>query len=369
MIVEEFYLIAIAAVVAAECALIGTVLCLRKMVLLGDAISHAILPGVVFAFAVTGAIVSPLTLLGAMAFAVLTVALIERLSVTRRIEEQAATGVVFTFLFAIGVLGVSYYRSADLDLDCVLFGNLELAPFDLIRVGSTNLGPRALWTNGLLLVANAAVVALLFKELKISAFDPEYAQTQGFRPRVLFYVSAVLAALTCVAAFEAVGVILVVAMLAVPAGAALLWCSHMHSALFVAVLHGVISGVVAYPLAYTVDCSVAGAAALIAGALFLVAFLFAPQRGVFARWLAARHRRLHLQALLVLMHLPEPGKGMERSTLCRLLNLAETEIEPVIEFLATHGYVRLDGTQIVLTHEGRRWCHSAGTDSNGDVPS
>lgn len=353
MILEEIYLILVAAVVGAECALIGAVLCLRKMVLLGDAISHAILPGVVLAFAVTGAVISPLTLVGAGVFALLTVSLIDRLSATRRIGEHAAIGVVFTLLFALGVLGVSYYRSADLDLDCVLFGNIELTPFDLLRVGSLTFGPRALWINGTLLLVNAAVLGALAKEIKLTSFDPEFAATQGFRPRLLFYIAATLAALTCVAAFEAVGVILVVAMLAVPAGAALLWCARMGQVLTVSVVLGTASGVLAYPLAYWLDASVSGCAALVAGAIFALAFLFAPRRGLLAHLFALRRARENVRGLLLLVHVAETGNGLALERASSLLKVGPRELRKVLQFLEEEGLARVEGEQILLTPPGR----------------
>ena len=148
-----------ALLVASSCALIGTFLVLRKMALLGDAISHAVLPGIVVAFLLSGTR-SPLPmLLGAGALGVLTVVLVELAHRTRLLKADASIGVVFPALFALGVLLVSRLTGqVDLDLDCVLYGEIAYAPWDLLMWGESSLGPKALWTNGATLLSNLSLI-------------------------------------------------------------------------------------------------------------------------------------------------------------------------------------------------------------------
>ncbi len=354
MIVEEFYLLLVAATVAANCALIGSLLLLRKMVLLGDALSHAMLPGIVVAFAITGSLESAGVLLGASIFGLLAVALIERLAHTRLLEQDAAIGVVFTGLFALGVLGVSYYRSVDLDLDCILFGNIELTPFDLVHWGGLTLGPRAFWVNAATLAGNALLTTLLFKELKVSAFDPEFAHAQGLRPRLLHYLVMIAAAMTCVAAFSSVGAILVVAMLAVPPAAAYLWSRSMARMVVWSVLLGAAIGLVGYPVAYAINCSVAGAIALVSGICLVFAITLAPDRGLLARWWAWRQARLRTHALLLLTHLPSRPPGVALTELRQRLGLSERVFEAAVRYVQQHGLAERHHGRLIATEAAGR---------------
>ncbi|HWV56739.1 MAG TPA: metal ABC transporter permease, partial [Longimicrobiales bacterium] len=166
----------VAVTTAAACALPGTFLVLRRVSMLSDAISHAILPGIVIAFFMTGDLSSPLLILGATLTGVLTAVLIEGLSRTRRVREDAAIGLVFPLLFSIGVILIARYASGvHLDVDAVLLGELAFAPFNRMVLGGVDVGPKALWVMGTILVINAAVIITFFKEFKLSTFDPALA--------------------------------------------------------------------------------------------------------------------------------------------------------------------------------------------------
>lgn len=282
-------IVLIGALVAGSCALLGSFLVLRKMALVGDAISHAVLPGIVIAFLLTGERTSLPMVLGAGAFGLLTVALVELFHRTRRLSEDASIGAVFPMLFSIGVLLVARYAGqVDLDLDCVLYGEIAYAPWDPLVVAGRALGPRALWVNGLLFAANLALVVGLYKELKISTFDPELAQALGFRPRRLHYLLMGAVSLTLVGAFESVGAILVVALLVVPASAAFLLSQRLSRMLGLAVGLGALSAAAGYGLARAWDASIAGGMGLAAGMIFLLVFLLSPRDGLLVRALRRR---------------------------------------------------------------------------------
>ncbi len=354
MILEEAYLLLVAATVGANCALIGSLLLLRKLVLLGDAISHAVLPGIVLAFVLTGSLESTGVVIGASAFGLITVSLIERIARTRQLQHDAAIGAVFTALFAIGVLGVSYYRSVDLDLDCILFGNIELTPFDVVRWNGVPLGPRAFWVNGVTLAINATMTGLLMKELKIAAFDPEFAHAQGFRPTLLHYVVMVAAAVTCVAAFNSVGAILVVAMLAVPPATAYLWSRSMAAMVLSSVVLGGCVALAGYPVAYSVNCSVAGAIALVAGGCFALSLALAPERGLVARWWGRRRAIVRTNALLLLAHLPAQGPGLDPHQLRIRLAMPEHLFRAAVRYAEQHGLVKRQDGRLIATPAGMR---------------
>lgn len=211
------------------CGLLGNLLLLTRQSLLGDAISHAVLPGIVAGFWVSGTRAAAPMVAGAMAAAVgaaLLIALVRRFA---RLEPGAAMGVVFSGLFALGLvlIEVTGAHAVDLDLDCVLYGQLEA----LIWPAATGLGslidpvalaefPAEAKTLALVLLLILGLLALLWKELRLAAFDPDFAHSIGFAPRALSLLVLVLVSAACVAAFWAVGSILVIAALVAPAAIA-----------------------------------------------------------------------------------------------------------------------------------------------------
>ena len=260
----------VASVTAAACAILGVFLVLRRSAMLSDAISHAILPGLVIGFFITESLHSPLLLVGAALTGVLTVALIEAISQTQRVKQDAAIGLVFPILFSIGVIMISRYAGdVHMDQDAVLLGALEFVWLDRLVVAGQDLGPKALWTmGGVLLVLNTAFVTVFFKELKLSTFDKGLAATLGFAPTVLSYVLMSLVSVTAVSAFDAVGSILVVALMIGPAATAYLLTDRLPVLLGLSVALGVASALGGYGMARVFDVNIAGSAATVVGLLF-----------------------------------------------------------------------------------------------------
>ena len=289
---DSILIVLTGAFVGGACALVGSFLVLRRLSMLGDAISHAVLPGIAVAFLMTASRASWPMFVGAVVFGILTSFLVQYLS-QRGIQGDAAIGVTFTSLFAIGVVLVSLFGSqVDLDLECVLYGEIAYTPFDRWTWGGTDLGPKALWINAGLFGLNLLVVTVLYKQFQLCAFDPELAASVGIPVTVMHYVLMSLVAVTTVGAFESVGAILVVAMLIVPGATAYLLTDRLGRLLGLAVALGAGSALFGYLLAARVDGSIAGAMATVAGAFFAVAFLFSPRYGVLSRvWARARLRR------------------------------------------------------------------------------
>lgn len=305
----EWAIVLTAVLTAAACALVGTFLVLRQMALLGDAISHAVLPGIAVAFLLTGRLNSLPMLLGAGAVGLVTVALIEALYRTRRVAADSAIGVVFPALFALGVLLITTQAGrVHLDADCVLYGEIAFVPFNRLVWGGADLGPRALWVLGAVTLLNAALVTLCWKELKVSTFDPTLAAALGLAPGLVHYLLMGAVSVTTVAAFESVGAILVVALLIVPAATAHLLTERLGRMLALAVAAGGLAAGGGYGLARLWDASVAGCMALAAGALFAGAWLLAPRQGVLARRLEHARRVRQLAGDLLLTHLAAAGE-------------------------------------------------------------
>ena len=189
----------IAVIVAVACALPGTFLVLRKMSMMSDSITHTILLGIVLAFFVTHDLSSPFLILGAALMGVVTVWLTELLSRTRLLAEDAAIGVVFPLLFSIAIILITRYAGAvHLDTDSVLLGELAFAPFDRMIVGGVDIGAKAIYTTGVLLLINLAAITLFFKELKLATFDSMLAAVVGFSPALVHYGLMTLVSLTTV---------------------------------------------------------------------------------------------------------------------------------------------------------------------------
>lgn len=284
------------ALVAGASSLVGSFLVLRRLAFLGDAISHAVLPGIVLAFLFSGSRNTLVMVLGAGALGLATTFLVQ---LFRRsgVQEDAAIGVTFTALFAAGVLLVSLFAGqVDLDLDCVLHGEIAFAPWDRLVIGGVDLGPESLWTMGGIFLLNAVVIGAFYKELKICAFDPEAAKALGVPVTLIHYLLMALVSITTVGSFESVGAILVVAMLIVPPATAYLLTERLHVMIGLAVGLGALSAVLGYGLARMMDGSIAAAMTTVAGGLFLLAFLFAPKGGVVSRWLARRRMAADLQS-------------------------------------------------------------------------
>jgi manganese/zinc/iron transport system permease protein len=277
---------------ACSCALLGNYLVLRRMSMMGDAISHAVLPGLAIAFLVSGSRESLPMLIGAILIGILTTLLIQAIDRLSGLDRGASMGVVFTTLFALGLILIKQAADhVDLDPGCVLYGAIELTPLETYSWFGLEI-PRAAVTNGAMLMINLVFVILFFKELKITSFDPGLATTIGINANLMQYLLMTLVAATTIAAFESVGSILVIAMLIVPAAAAHLLTDRMGVMLLISLLIAALSAVLGHVGAITVptwfgfqDTSTAGMMAFTAGLIFSLVMLFAPRYGVIVRWM------------------------------------------------------------------------------------
>lgn len=286
-----------AMLVGVACAIPGCFLVLRRTAMMGDAISHAVLLGIVGAFALTGGQAPVPVLIGATVVGVLTVALVELVRRSGLVADDAAIGLVFPALFAVAVVAISRFPSViHLDVEHVLYGEIAYAPLDRLVLFGVDVGYRSLWVLGTLAVVNVALAVLFFKELKLATFDGELAATLGFSPRVVHYGLMTVVAATAVIAFDSVGSILVVGMLIVPAATAWLLTDRLRAMLVWAVGAAALAGIGGYWLARVLDGSISGSMATVGGLLFALAFLAAPRHGAIAGWRRRRTLRRSLAA-------------------------------------------------------------------------
>lgn len=291
-----------AGLTATACALLGPFLVLRRVALMGDAVSHAVLPGIVAAFLIFQTRAPLVVILGAAVFAVVCVLAIEALRATGLVASDAAIGLVFPALFALGVLGIHRYAAdIHLDLDSTIYGEIAFAPFRTIDIAGTPF-VRSVVIMGVVAVVNLLLVTLLWKELKVTSFDPEFARTIRVPPRLMSRLLLIAVAVTAVTAFESVGAILVVTLIIVPAAAAYLLTDRLVAMVAISVAIGWISAVTGYAGAVRVDASIAGAMGLVAALVFALALIASPRYGLLARAARRARRRRAIAAALEAAH-------------------------------------------------------------------
>lgn len=279
---EDITILITGSLIAVSCALPGSLLMLRRMALAGDAIAHAVLPGIVIAFLLSGSRSSPFMIAGAAMLGLLTTFSIELLQKKARLQADASIGLTFTFLFATGIILLSMLAGkVDLDQDCVLYGELAYVPLDVWVSPSGNvLGPRAVFITAFLLLLLVTWFAICWRPLLLTTFDPAYAAALGVNTSFYHYLLMGSVSVTTVVSFELVGAILVVALLIVPAATAYLLTDNFKHLLLLACLIGVLAVTVGYSVAAQADASIAGTIAVVNGLFFFLAFLLSPRYGL-----------------------------------------------------------------------------------------
>jgi manganese/zinc/iron transport system permease protein len=280
---------------AVTCALPGNFLLLRRQALIGDAISHVVLPGIVVAFLLTGRVAALPMMLGAAGAALVSVALIEAVRRTARIEAGAAMGVIFTTLFAAGVLLLeqSDTSGVHLDVEHALYGNLEsliwldatgwASLFDPVALAGL---PPELPRMAVALLIVGLAIGLMWRPLAIATFDEGFAATQGLPVRAIGLALVMLAALAAVAAFDAVGSIIVIAMFICPPAAARMMTDRLAAQVAWSVGFAILSAILGYVLAgygplwlgFANSVSAAGMIATVSGLILGLAMLLGPCR-------------------------------------------------------------------------------------------
>jgi manganese/zinc/iron transport system permease protein len=349
----------LAALVAAACALPGVFLVLRRTAMVSDAISHTVLFGIVIGYFIVRDLESPLLMVGATLTGLLTVWLVELLTRTRRVKEDAAIGLVFPLLFSLAVILISRFAgNVHLDNDVVLLGEIAFAPFERLELFGLDL-PRGIWVTGGILLANLLFVVVFYKELKLTTFDAGLAAALGFAPVLLHYSLMALVSLTAVGAFDIVGAILVIALLIGPPAAAYLITDRLPVLLGLSVLIGVVSAIAGYWMARWLDTTISGAMATMVGISFTLVFLFAPQRGIIAVLRRqARQRWIFAQQMLA-AHLLHHEGTPEETTECRVEHLSQHLrwesgfAGGVVRRAEQAGLIRREDDELHLTERGR----------------
>jgi manganese/zinc/iron transport system permease protein len=268
MSLNDFYIVLTACLVTIACVIPGCFLVLRKMTMFGDAISHAVLPGIVAAYMLSGNIGGWPMIAGATSIGLALTWIIEFIHKRMHVSADASIGISYTFFFALGLILVSAFtRQTDLDQDCVLYGEIALVPFDL---GWLDI-PRQIWIASILNVVLITVLLIGYRGFWISTFDASYATVAGLSAVFWHYLLMAMVSLSTVTAFESVGAIMVVSLLTGPAATAALFSKSLPRMILLAALFGIAACILAYAIASRLDASIAGCIAVTNALLFATA--------------------------------------------------------------------------------------------------
>lgn len=279
------WIILTASLVGLSCGLMGVFLILRKMAMMSDAISHTVLLGIVVAYMITREVSGTAMLIGAILAGLLTAFLVQWLH-SLNIQQEASMGIVFTTLFAIGVILISTsVGNAHLDVQHALMGEITFIPWNTMALPLVGEVPKATVLLFSVFIVVLFFIIAFYKEWKLISFDPALAASLGIPVLVMHYLFMGLVSITTVASFDAVGAIMVVAMLITPASSAYLWTDKLSFMLVLSSLFGVISAIAGYYIAAWIDTSISGSMAFATGLIFLISFVFSPKHGMVAKYL------------------------------------------------------------------------------------
>ncbi len=352
----------IAVIVAVACSLPGVFLVLRKMAMMSDAITHTILLGIVIAFFATNSLTSPLLIVGAAIMGVITVFLTEMLNSTKLVSEDSAIGIVFPLLFSIAIIIISKYAgSVHLDTDSVLLGELAFAPFNRMVVMGRDIGPKAMYSMGIILVLNLLFIFIFFKELKIATFDPALAAVLGFAPTLVHYALMTVVSVTAVGAFESVGSILVIAFMIGPPITAYLLTDDLKHLIIISSAVGAINGILGYQFASYFDVSISGSMAVMTGIIFFLAFIFAPKKGLVTTVKRRKFQRMDFAEKSLLFHVYNHENEDNECVECGIntiqghLNWDNDFLGKIVEDLKERKKIFIEDNTIRLTESGREY--------------
>lgn len=355
----------IAVLVATSCALPGVFLILRQMAMMADAISHTILLGIVLAFFITQDLSSPFLIIGAALMGTITVFLVETINKTRLVNEDAAIGLIFPFLFSIGIILVTLFAGdIHLDVDAVLLGELAFAPFNRLVIKGVDIGPKSLYIMLVILTINIVYIALFFKELKLSTFDAGLATVLGFSPVFIHYSLMTLVSITAVAAFDAVGAILVLAFMVGPPTIAYLITNDLVKMLILSALFGILSAISGYWVAIIFDVTISGAMATMVGVIFGLVFVFLPDKGLIANIRRRKEQKYEFALISLLMHLiNHENTPIEREeagvdTIKNHLSWEEEFTQDIIDKTLDKNYIYIKDEILKITDKGRQFALS-----------
>lgn len=356
----NIYILLILIATAVATSSLGVYLVLRKMSMLIDSISHTVLLGIVLTFILVKDLSSPFLIIGAAVMGLITVILTEALVKTKKTSEDSATGLIFPLLFSIAIIMISTsFNGVHLDIDAVLLGKIEFAPFDKLYLNGVFIGPKLLYIMAVVMTINIVFIKILFKELKIISFDTALAMTLGFLPYMIHYLLMLLISLTAVAAFNAVGAVLVVALMIGPAASAIIITKELKYTLFISVFIGVLNGVLGYFLAIIIDVNISGMIASITLLTFILILIFDPRRGLITSLIKRTKLKSEFDFVILIFHLNNHEfneKEVHEGNIGEELQWRCSKLTKQMKKGLKQGYINISDHIVYLTRLGKEYC-------------
>lgn len=350
----------ILAFTAVATSLLGVFLMLRKMSMMVDAISHTVLLGIVISFMFVKDLKSPLLIIGAAIMGLITVFLTETIVKSKKASEDAATGLVFPLLFSIAVIIIStQLKNTHIDIDAVLLGKIELAPFDQFYINNVALGPRLMYLMLGVMALNIIFVKVFYKELKITSFDAALSAALGLMPFLIHYLLMFLVSLTAVTAFDAVGTILVVSLMIGPAATASLITKDLKKLIALSIAIGIVNSLLGYSLAVFFDTNISGLIATLTLITFLLVLILQPQKGIIMSIIKTRRKKDEIDFMVMVFHLNNhkfDEKEVHINNINKELNWSNNKLASQLKKGIKLGYVDITNDLIHLTLSGENYC-------------
>ena len=356
--VSNYQTLLVLMVTAIACSLIGVFLVLRRLSMLADAISHSILLGIVLAYFIVKDITSVYLVIGAALFGIITVFSIESLSKTKLVKNDDAVGIIFPMFFALAVILITKFaRNVHLDVDVVLMGEVIMAPLNTTNFLGYEI-PKSLLQMSVIGLINLAFIVIFFKELKLTTFDPEFAKIAGFSGGLLFYSLMTLTSFTTVAAFEAVGAILVISFLIAPAASAYLISKNLKTMILLSVVYSIINSILGFVFAMYFNLSMSGMTATIAGLTFFITFLL-NRNGLLMRIISRKKKHDEFKKDTFLIHVGNHESDLNSkeelglATIDKHLSWKKEDIDKYGQILIDENKLRIEEGIYKLTEKGR----------------
>lgn len=336
------------AILGAVCGMLGSFAVLRKQSLLGDAISHAALPGIAIAFLITGAKDSNILLIGALISGLIGTFWIRGITTKTHLKSDTALGLILSIFFGFGMLLLTFIQKQpnanQAGLDKYLFGQ------------AATLVESDVWLMAIVTGICLVILLLFWKEFKMLLFDPDYTRTLGFNTKTIDILITSFIVVAIVLGLQTVGVVLMSAMLLAPAAAARQWTNSLGVMVFLAAIFGAFSGVLGTAISASENnLSTGPVIVLVAGVFVLLSFIFSPSRGLlFKQIRIIKNRRdLKLFKTLVFMRtIAETHENISHPHTIKILNNFQGFTKKTLQKLVELDYVTLDGKMWSLTHEG-----------------
>ncbi len=346
---EEWVLRALLAssMVGIMCGVIGAFIVLRNMSLIGDALAHAILPGIVVAFVLIGYSTIGF-FIGSVIAGLIAAGGITWIQHNVKTKNDAAIGIVFTSMFSLGVMGISYISNrpgggVHLDLKDFLFGTvLGISNEDIILTAIT-------------LVFTLLSVVVFYRHLFITTFQPVIAETMGISVKFIHYFLMLLLSFAVVSSLRSVGVILVVAMLITPASTALLLSTKLKNVIFLSGLFGLLAAILGLSLAIVLNTTPGPAMCIVATLIYFLAAIFAPVKGILSKYRSrlSQKKKIEQEDIIKLAVKQAPGKRLPLSFLVEKLDISKSIISKHLQILNQEGMIQREGENIILTIKGK----------------